>query len=112
MLADVVKKLEDRLQALKGTYKVIRLDHAFSAFSGDIIGSICWEKQEQFLDDPEFAPEWYVQLYNLLQFNGIILIGTISFIRSFGRSRSLQGFLSWFGKSVLEPSSLYLEFLY
>lgn len=59
MLAQVVGKLAARLEALKGTNSVIRLDHAFSAFSGDIIGRICWEDKEEFLDDVEFAPEWY-----------------------------------------------------
>ena len=58
MLAEVVEKLAGRLEALQGTNTIIRLDHAFSAFSGDIIGRICWENQEEFLDDPEFAPEW------------------------------------------------------
>lgn len=41
---------------------MIRLDHAFSAFSGDIIGRICLDKDdnaEEFLDHPDFAPNWY-----------------------------------------------------
>jgi len=59
MLAEVAEKLTSRIEALKGTHSVIRLDHAFSAFSGDIIGKICWDGKEEFLDDPEFAPEWY-----------------------------------------------------
>ena len=59
ILAEVVQKLAWRLEALKGTHSVVRLDHAFSAFSGDIIGRICWEGKEEFLDDPNFAPEWY-----------------------------------------------------
>ena len=58
MLAQVVAKLAARLEALQGTNTVIRLDHGFSAFSGDIIGRICCENKEEFLDDPEFAPEW------------------------------------------------------
>lgn len=79
MLADVVKKFESRLITLEGTKSVIRLDHALSAFSGDIIGRICWEKQEQFLDDPDFAPEWFVpQVYKFVLC--LIQIGMISFI--------------------------------
>ena len=58
MLAEVVGKLAGRIEALKGTHSVIRLDHAFSAFSGDIIGRICWEGEKESLDDPNFAPEW------------------------------------------------------
>ena len=65
MLAQVVEKFEARLKALQGTNTVIRLDHAFSAFSGDVIGRICWEDEEEFLDDPNFAPEWYVWDRNL-----------------------------------------------
>ncbi|QSZ30614.1 hypothetical protein DSL72_000171 [Monilinia vaccinii-corymbosi] len=59
MLIEVVKKLEQRLVEYKGTDKAIRLDHAFSAFSGDIISKICWEDENEFLDDASFAPEWY-----------------------------------------------------
>lgn len=58
MLAEVAEKLANRLKRLKGTHSIVRLDHAFSAFSGDIMGRICWGKREEFLDDPNFAPEW------------------------------------------------------
>ena len=63
MMAEVVGKFLARLNALKGTNSVIRLDHAFSAFSGDIMGRICWENDAEFLDDPHFAPEWYAYSY-------------------------------------------------
>ena len=59
ILAEVVEKFAGRLEALKGTESVVRLDHACSAFSGDVIGQICWDDKEQFLDDPNFAPEWH-----------------------------------------------------
>lgn len=59
MLAKVVEKFAARLEALQGTNSVIRLDHAFSAFSGDIIGAICWDDKKEFLDDEEFAPDWF-----------------------------------------------------
>lgn len=61
MLAEVALKLEHRFLEAQGKNKVIRLDHAFSAFSGDIIGRICLgpvESNDRFLDHPEFAPEW------------------------------------------------------
>ncbi|KAL8766268.1 MAG: hypothetical protein Q9194_006310 [Teloschistes cf. exilis] len=60
MLAEVVDKLAGRIEGLKGTPTVVRLDHVFSAFAGDVVGRICWEDKEEFLDDPDFAPEWYV----------------------------------------------------
>jgi hypothetical protein len=61
MIADVALHLESRVTALKGTGTIIRLDHAFSAFSGDIIRRICLDTEkpgERFLDDPDFAPDW------------------------------------------------------
>lgn len=63
MLAEVALKLESRIRALEGTNMVIRLDHAFSAFSGDIIGKICLDSGDDsktFLSHPTFNPEWYV----------------------------------------------------
>ncbi|KAM5467008.1 hypothetical protein MauCBS54593_005628 [Microsporum audouinii] len=60
MLAEVALKLESRIRALEGTNTVIRLDHAFSAFSGDIIGKICLDSGDEsktFLSHPTFNPE-------------------------------------------------------
>jgi hypothetical protein len=70
MLGDVALKLEHRLKKLAGTGIVIRLDHAFSAFSGDIIGRICMgpkHNQNEFLDDPDFAPGWYNAIHTLVR---------------------------------------------
>jgi hypothetical protein len=58
LLAETVRKFEDRLQALKNTGKVVRLDHAFFALSGDVVGKLCWAEKEDFLDDPDFGVEW------------------------------------------------------
>jgi hypothetical protein len=62
VLGDVALKLESRLQELSGTRTVIRLDHALSAFSGDVISRICLgdKNTNEFLDDPDFAPYWQV----------------------------------------------------
>lgn len=60
MLAQMVTKFVGRFEILKGTRSVIRLDHACCAFSGDVIRRLCCEVQEGFLDDPDFAPHWYV----------------------------------------------------
>ena len=59
MIFQVVEKFVARLEALKGSNTVIRLDHAFSALSGDVIGRICCEDKTDFLDDPKFAVWWY-----------------------------------------------------
>lgn len=62
LLVEVSLHLEQRLRALKGQHMVIRLDHAFLAFSGDIISRICLDGAESdfnsFLDDQNFAPDW------------------------------------------------------
>jgi hypothetical protein len=44
--------------ALKGTDTVIRLDHAYFALSGDVVGKLCWAEKDDFLDDPNFGVEW------------------------------------------------------
>ncbi|KAK3695836.1 cytochrome P450 [Podospora appendiculata] len=71
MLAEVALHLETRIRDLKGTHTVIRLDHAFSAFSGDIIGRICLNSTDEtggrFLDDPDFAPEWYNVIHAIVR---------------------------------------------
>lgn len=58
VLAKVVEKFAGRLEALKDTNSIIRFDHACYAFAGDVMGQICFEDGEKFLDDPNFAPEW------------------------------------------------------
>ena len=58
MINQVVANLVSRIDALKGTQSVIRLDHAFTAFSGDVISKICYEEHDDFLKDPKFAPRW------------------------------------------------------
>lgn len=58
MLADLVRCLAGRLDALKGTHSVVRLDHAFFAFTGDVIGRVCLDEPSNYLIDPQFAPQW------------------------------------------------------
>lgn len=57
ILAEIVERFVARFESLQGTGSVIRLDHACSAFSGDVISQLCWNSEEKFLDDPNFAPE-------------------------------------------------------
>lgn len=79
MVTEVALKLEDRLKNLAGTGTVIRLDHAFSAFSADIIGRICLGSKNtiEFLDDPDFAPDWYVLLIYSLNMHLTLVEGTM-----------------------------------
>ncbi|RFU72325.1 cytochrome p450 [Trichoderma arundinaceum] len=73
MLAEVALHLESRFRELEGKNTVIRLDHAFSAFSGDIIGRICLgtgdrgSHGDRFLDDPNFASDWYNVIHTIVR---------------------------------------------
>ena len=59
LLAETIEKLANRFEEVKETGSIIRLDHAFFALSGDVVGKLCWAEKEEFLDDLNFAPEWY-----------------------------------------------------
>ena len=60
MIIQMVEKFVARLEAMKGLKSVIRLDHALTALSGDVIRQLCCEDAEFFLDDADFVPWWYV----------------------------------------------------
>ena len=62
-LAEVVESFARRIESQKGTGSVIRFDHVCAAFAGDVIGRVCWDKEERLLDDPNLASEWCVLLY-------------------------------------------------
>ena len=86
MLAEVVDKLLSRLGALRESNAVIRLDHVFTAFTGDVIGKICCDEREDFLNDPEFAPQWYgVQLTGKTSEKADFGVGLSFFTRSSNR---------------------------
>lgn len=57
-IGEVVGKLMDRFEELKGTGKVIRLDHAFVAFSGDVITRLCTDQPRDLVDEQNFSPDW------------------------------------------------------
>ncbi|KAK8015085.1 cytochrome P450 [Apiospora arundinis] len=62
MLAECTFHLESRFRDLQGTQTITNLDHAFCAYSGDIIRRICLgddDTEGRFLDDPRFAPYCY-----------------------------------------------------
>ncbi|TVY39771.1 Cytochrome P450 monooxygenase [Lachnellula occidentalis] len=66
-LHPTVRKLEKRFDAVKGTGTVVRLDYAFTAYTGDVIGKVCCEDREEFLEDPDFAPYWYELLHSIIK---------------------------------------------
>ncbi|KAI1853974.1 hypothetical protein JX266_001115 [Neoarthrinium moseri] len=65
VISEVALHLESRLREYAGTDQVIRLDHAFTAYAGDIVGRMCLdtkERSDRFLSDPDFSPDWYIDL--------------------------------------------------
>jgi hypothetical protein len=63
MLGEVVLGLESRLREFERSHKVIRLDHAFSALSSDVMCRLRLAKssdkdcRSEFLDDAKFSPD-------------------------------------------------------
>ncbi|GFF32208.1 trichodiene oxygenase [Aspergillus udagawae] len=66
MLGELTEKLiVNRFESFKGTGKVVRLDHAFTAYSGDVINRLCMDDPPDVLvNDPEFSPWWYNLFHN------------------------------------------------
>ncbi|KAI0532735.1 cytochrome P450 [Xylaria digitata] len=61
MLAEVALHLETRLREYAGTGKIVRLDHAFTAYTGDIIGRMCLDTDDpgdRFLSREDFSADW------------------------------------------------------
>lgn len=64
LVADLTEKLiVKRFESLKGTNAIVRLDHAFTAYSGDIISALCIDDPPSFTDEPDFSPGWF-QLFH------------------------------------------------
>ncbi|KAL9609843.1 MAG: hypothetical protein Q9167_005410 [Letrouitia subvulpina] len=60
MVAELTEKLVvEKFGSFKGTEKVIRLDHAFTAFSGDVINRLCIDDPPNLVDDRDFSPAWF-----------------------------------------------------
>jgi cytochrome P450 len=58
LINKIVDKLISRFESFNGTGRIVRLDHAMLAFSGDIIGHVCVENPAGLVDDEDFAPAW------------------------------------------------------
>lgn len=68
MLAELCEKLViGQFESFKGAGKLVRLDHAFTAFSGDVISRLRIDDPPSFVDDSEFSPE----LFDIYR-NGIV----------------------------------------
>lgn len=58
MIIEEAKLLNTRLENFRGSKQVIRLDHMFSAFAGDVIGRICCETPPDMMSHAEFGAHW------------------------------------------------------
>ncbi|KAK6213607.1 cytochrome P450 [Colletotrichum tabaci] len=57
-----------RLMELKGTGKVVRLDHVFAAMAGDVVNVVCIANPTMsFLRHPDFNPDWYNLFHTLIR---------------------------------------------
>ena len=62
MIIEEAKLLDSRIEEMRGSRRVIRLDHVFSAFAGDVIGRICCETPPNMMKQAEFGAQWQVLL--------------------------------------------------
>ncbi|KAF2967401.1 hypothetical protein GQX73_g6156 [Xylaria multiplex] len=68
MVAELCETLVvKRLESFKGTGKIVRLDHAFLAFAGDVVGRICMDNPRNLIDDPEFAPDYFNLFHTVIK---------------------------------------------
>ncbi|EMR65631.1 putative benzoate 4-monooxygenase cytochrome protein [Eutypa lata UCREL1] len=59
IIHDEIRTLDQRMSALKGTGKPVRLDCVFTSFTGDIVGHIACGESPALLEGKDFTPEWY-----------------------------------------------------
>ncbi|KAI0399779.1 cytochrome P450 [Xylaria palmicola] len=70
MLAEVALHLETRLRGYAGTGEVVRLDHAFTAYTGDIIGRMCLDTDDpsdRFLSKEDFSADWFWVMHMIIR---------------------------------------------
>lgn len=65
LVADLTEELVvKRFEEFKKSGKVVRLDHAFAAYSGDIIGALCMDNPPHFMSGADFTPSWFNLFHN------------------------------------------------
>ncbi|CAF9935225.1 MAG: hypothetical protein HETSPECPRED_009704 [Heterodermia speciosa] len=65
VLSSLTRRLCDRIDSHKGTSKVIRLNNAFYALTGDVITRICCDEHPDLIEDENFSPSWPDSFKNL-----------------------------------------------
>ena len=59
VLSSLTRRLCDRIDSHKGTSKVIRLNYAFYALTGDVITRISCDEYPNLIEDENFSPSWF-----------------------------------------------------
>lgn len=61
MLQSLVASMIEKLEAHRGTGRIIRADHMFTAFSGDVVIGVCvGSSTASLLSGQDSSPQWYV----------------------------------------------------
>jgi len=72
-IAEKAAILDKRLQRFSGLDTAVHLEHAFSAFAGDIICQICCDHPSELLNDPTFATYWH-NFFNTITETGLVFL--------------------------------------
>ncbi|KAL4947493.1 cytochrome P450 [Aspergillus filifer] len=76
--------LDAKLHKLKGTGTIVPLDHAFTAFTGDLVGQFTCGENPQLVEGPDFTPQWHKSLYSVLDVVPLFRhIGWLSYLAKF-----------------------------
>ncbi|KAI4108775.1 MAG: hypothetical protein LQ345_007090, partial [Seirophora villosa] len=62
VIQEHVAKLCNKLEEYKNTGKPANMNHAYSALTGDVVAIFCFARSYKVLDQPDFAPDWFVSL--------------------------------------------------
>ncbi|KAH8887959.1 putative cytochrome P450 [Thozetella sp. PMI_491] len=90
MILEELNVLEDRLLGLKGTDKVINMEHIYAAVIGDLIGRVSVIDPPSFISDPEISSDWHDTLCGF--FKQITLYTHFTF---------LMGWVKWIPLGIL-----------
>ncbi|KAF2113824.1 cytochrome P450 [Lophiotrema nucula] len=66
-LVKLADRLMCRLGRLKGSGKLVRLDHAYVAFAGDVMSALCCETTTNLVEDEHFGKDWFDLLHDFIQ---------------------------------------------
>ena len=55
---DTAELMSSRLEAKSAQRTIVRLDHVFSAFTGDMIGCLCTGQPPSMLKEAEYGADW------------------------------------------------------